>query len=375
MRTIWRCRHGISAVSTAHGYPFMRLPSLEPIYPSSYTAQMAHLHDSGYKYLFSHAELVQELLETFAPPGVSELLDYTTLRLENGNYVTPAMKPRADDLVWSVELQGRRIYLYLLLEFQSTPDDSMPARMLQYVAALYDHLLRSKAVDIADGLPPVLPIVLYNGDARWRQSSELYSLIRPHPPVLKPFQPQLKFWLLDEGAFPAAELEDMQRVMAAIFCFEHTPDTAAAKRAIRSLADAIAKSPFKQRLDRVLAHWVKYRLETRMPGLNTPDAEELTRGIKMLETNIDRWEAQAIAKGMQQGIQQGMQRGIQQGMQQGMQLGEALLLQRQLTRRFGELSAAQQARLAAATPAQLETWGDRVLDAASLDEVFGDTRH
>ena len=95
----------------------------------------------------------------------------------------------------------------------------------------------------------------------------------------------------------------------------------------------------------------------------------------MLETNIDRWEAQAIAKGMQQGIQQGMQRGIQQGMQQGMQRGEALLLQRQLTRRFGELSAAQQARLAAATPAQLETWGDRVLDAASLDEVFGDTRH
>ena len=159
--------------------------------------------------------------------------------------------------------------------------------------------------------------------------------------------------------------------MAAIFCFEHTPDTAAAKRAIRNLADAIAKSPFKQRLDRVLARWVKYRLETKMPGLNTPDADELTRGIKMLETNIDRWEAQAIAKGMEQGIQQ----GLQQGVQQGMQLGEALLLQRQLIRRFGELSAAQQARLAAATPAQLEIWGDRVLDAQSLDEVFGDTRH
>ena len=87
----------------------------------------------------------------------------------------------------------------------------------------------------------------------------------------------------------------------------------------------------------------------------------------MLETNIDRWEAQAIARGIQQ--------GMQQGVQQGMQLGEALLLQRQLTRRFGELSAAQQAKLAAATPAQLEIWGDRVLDAASLDEVFGDTRH
>lgn len=70
-----------------------------------------------------------------------------------------------------------------------------------------------------------------------------------------------------------------------------------------------------------------------------------------------------------------MQQGIQQGMQQGMQQGEALLLQRLLTRRFGALSATQLASIAAATPAQLETWGDRVLDAKSLDEVFGDMRH
>ena len=344
---------------------------------------MAHLHDSGYKYLFSHAELVQELLEAFAPPGVSALLDYTTLRLENGNYVTPAMQPRADDIVWSVELQGQRIYLYLLLEFQSTPDDSMPARMLQYVAALYDHLLRSKAVDIADGLPPVLPIVLYNGDARWRQSSELYDLIRVHPQVLKAFQPRLKFWLLDQGAFAASDLEAMHRVVAAIFCFEHTPDTAAAKQAIRNLADAVAQSPFKQRIDRVVARWIKYRLQRKMPGLTVPDAEELTKGMEMLETNIDRWEAQAIAKGvqqgmlqgMQQGMQQGIQKGMQKGIQQGMQQGEALLLQRLLTRRFGVLSATQLASIAAATPAQLETWGDCVLDAKSLDEVFGDTRH
>jgi flagellar biosynthesis/type III secretory pathway protein FliH len=100
-----------------------------------------------------------------------------------------------------------------------------------------------------------------------------------------------------------------------------------------------------------------------MPGLAVPDAEELTKGMDMLETNIDRWEAQAIAKGMQQ------------GMQQGIQQGEALLLQRQLTRRFGVLPAARLASIAAATPAQLETWGDRVLDAKSLDEVFGDMRH
>ncbi len=328
---------------------------------------MAHLHDSGYKYLFSHAELVQELLEVFAPPGVSDLLDYSTLRLESGNYVTPAMKPRSDDVVWSVELQGERIYLYILLEFQSTQDPTMPARMLQYVAALYDHLLRSKAAGALEGLPPVLPIVLYNGDARWEQSTELYDLIRTHPQVLKAFQPRLRFWLLDEGAFEPTQLEEMRRVVAAIFRFEHTPDVEAAKRAIRNLSAAVALSPFKQRIDRVVMRWIKYRLQSKMPGLTLPEAEELLEGTTMLETNIDRWKAQAVAEGLQQ--------GVLQGVQQGMQQGEGVLLLRLLTRRFGVLPEWVKPRLVQANTESLEAWGDRVLDAKSLEEVFGDVLH
>ena len=68
--------------------------------------------------------------------------------------------------------------------------------MMQYVAALYDHLVRSKAIDPANGLPPVLPMVIYNGDARWNGSPEIFDLIQPHPAALTPFQPRLRFWLL-----------------------------------------------------------------------------------------------------------------------------------------------------------------------------------
>ena len=58
------------------------------------------------------------------------------------------------------------------------------------------------------------------------------------------------------------------------------------------------------------------------------------------------------------------------GMEKGMEKGEALILQRQLTRRFGPLSSTLLARIAAADITQLEEWGDRVLDAPSLDDVF-----
>jgi len=56
--------------------------------------------------------------------------------------------------------------------------------------------------------------------------------------------------------------------------------------------------------------------------------------------------------------------------QKGIEKGEALLLQRLLVRRFGPLPSDVVAQLGSATTTQLERWGDRVLDAASLDDVF-----
>ena len=70
--------------------------------------------------------------------------------------------------------------------------------------------------------------------------------------------------------------------------------------------------------------------------------------------------------------QKGIQKGKQEGLQEGLQKGEGLLLQRQLARRFGPLPDAVLQRIAAASITELELWGDRVLDAASLDDVFRD---
>ena len=50
--------------------------------------------------------------------------------------------------------------------------------------------------------------------------------------------------------------------------------------------------------------------------------------------------------------------------------GERKVLRRQLVRRFGELSAEVEARLAAASDVEIETWADRILDAATLEEVL-----
>lgn len=328
---------------------------------------MAHRHDTGYKFLFSHAELVQELLEVFAPPGVSGLLDYASLRRETGSFVTPAMKRREDDIVWSMELKadgegrGQRIYLYLLLEFQSTIDRGMPLRMMQYVAALYDHLVRSQAVKLKDGLPPVLPIVLYNGDKRWKPSPEIFDLIQPHPAALTEFQPRLKFWLLDEGRFAPEYLEGLQRVMAAIFLVEQTGESLdAVKRAIRHFGQTLANSPRRARIDKALIDWLHQRTNQKLPMLKLSETEDLLEMTNMLETNIERL------------MKRERQEGVLLGRLEGRLEGESALIERLIVKRFGPLSDDTRARLAAASAEQLEAWAERILDATTLAEVFGD---
>ena len=65
------------------------------------------------------------------------------------------------------------------------------------------------------------------------------------------------------------------------------------------------------------------------------------------------------------------QENRQKNRQKGRQEGEAKFLIRQLTRRFGELPAAVHEQIAIADSDALERWGDLVLDARSLKDVFG----
>ncbi|MGE0708199.1 MAG: DUF4351 domain-containing protein [Planctomycetota bacterium] len=58
--------------------------------------------------------------------------------------------------------------------------------------------------------------------------------------------------------------------------------------------------------------------------------------------------------------------------QEGELEGERRLLLRQLRKRFGSLPADVEARIVAASEAELEQWAERVLSAQSLEGVFED---
>jgi predicted transposase YdaD len=72
------------------------------------------------------------------------------------------------------------------------------------------------------------------------------------------------------------------------------------------------------------------------------------------------------------GKDEGLAQGLAQGRLEGRLEGEAKLLLRQLALRFRTVPDGVAARVRSASEAELERWGERVLTAASLDEVFAD---
>lgn len=330
-----------------------------------YNRRMAHDHDSSYKYLFSRPELVRDLIAGFIPDDWLHSLDYSTLEKLPNEYVSDDFRRRADDIIWRVRAGEEWVYLYFMIEFQSGVDRYMALRVMTYLGLFYQDLV-SRGDILADGrLPPVLPIVLYNGDSAWRAPYDIHDLIPPVPGLVEQFKPHVRYFLIDEHAHSDSELASQKNLVAALFRFEHTASPEKLPELVGLLREWLADQP---ELGKMMARWLRATLRRKTGStIVLPELDDLQELKIMLAERMAKWE--------QEKEMQWMQQGMQKGMQQGKLEGEALALQRLLTKRFGSLSPSLRGKISAANTEQIETWFDAAIDAPDLETVFGSTQH
>jgi predicted transposase/invertase (TIGR01784 family) len=303
--------------------------------------------------------MVIDLLKGFVhEPWVNEL-DFNTLEIVSGSYITDDLRSREDDIIWKVRYQQRWIYLYLLIEFQSTIDPFMAVRMCSYTMLLYQDLIKSKQIKNREKLPPVFPLVLYNGNKRWNSSTQLSDLIIDFPSGFGQYRPQFEYQLLDEGTFQLSELKPLKNLVAAIFSLENAGSREDVTHVIDNLIQWL-KSPDQDRLRRNLIVWMK-RVLFSGKGMN-----ETIQAINSLE-EIRTMLSERVAEWNKEWIQQGLEKGLEKGLN-----NEKTLLLRQIRRRFGEETAfkAQATTMAIESPDTLEIIGDYIIDCANGEEFL-----
>jgi predicted transposase YdaD len=307
-------------------------------------------HDHSYKLLFSHPEMVRDLLDGFVREDWLAQIDYASLEKVSCQYVTDDLRERADDIVWRVRWGEGGSSIYLLLEFQSTIDVSMALRILTYVGLLYQDLIKAAHYPSEGPLPAVLPIVLYNGSTRWHAAEDLSSLIQSDPHALTPYQPRVRYLLLDERHYPDSEMPQRRNLVAAVFRLENSRTHADVDAVVGQLMEWLSSAEH-QSLRRAFGVWIGKVILARFPGMEMSTMDELQEIRAEIAERYRVWGEQIKHEGHQQ--------------------GEAQVLLVLLRKRFGALPEAVTIRVKNAPVDQVESWAEELLDAASLDALFG----
>ena len=113
-------------------------------------------HDNGYKRLFSHPEMVADLLRGFVREDWVRELDFSTLERVSGSYVTPELRSRESDVVWRARWgEGTAGSMSTCSSNSSrSVDPFMALRVLVYVGLLYQDLVKHRQLTTAGKLPP-----------------------------------------------------------------------------------------------------------------------------------------------------------------------------------------------------------------------------
>ena len=176
-----------------------------------------NIHDSGYKKLFSNRTIFRQLLETFVNQEWVHSLNFDKCEPLDKSFISEHYKETESDLIYKVQFHDREVYIYILIEFQSTVDPFMALRVLNYITNFYmDFLVNNSGVN---KLPAVFPIVLYNGSAPWTAPVNLSALIEQTPPLGK-FALDFQYFLIAENEYSQEALLKIRNIVSTLFLAE-----------------------------------------------------------------------------------------------------------------------------------------------------------
>ena len=309
------------------------------------------IHDRGYKYLLSFKKIFQQLIEGHVKEEWKDKLDFSKSKRIEKSFIFEAFEAQESDILYKVPLIGanKDVYLYVLIEHQSSVDFSMAFRVMQYIMRFWFDYYKNTEKSLRSRkdfrLPPVFPIVLYNGDNRWTAATSLREIVE-HGEIFGDYIPNVNYHLIDIPRTDIEMLKEKRDVLSAIFLLEHDIKREIFPRVWEEAVELVrTETDFE--IWKAGAIWCRMFLESQYPEELRPLADKLkfaeaTEGnkeevISMLKQMPQRLVDYGMQKGIQKGIQKGMQEGIQKGIQKGMQEGIQKGIIRGLRKKFGEV--------------------------------------
>ena len=361
------------------------------------------LHDAAWKRLYSFTVMPRDLLAGFVPREWVGNLDLSTLEPWPGDLVSDGLRARHADRVWRVRRRDRRGFVLVTVEFQSRVDRTMPApeclcrgavRVLEYSTLLYQELLRNKELRRVaraeseskdrkgrrrrvkpEPLPPILPIVLHHGTARWWAGEDVAGVCAPSGKALAPYQPAQRYFLLDIGAY-TEPLPEEPNLMAALIRVAHCRSAEPVEEMVKMLLARERALGEEGLLGAFLVWYEQVRRRHDLPKVDMSILDDLNKGKTMrnevMTKEAERWAAQRFAERAAPLVERSRVEGLAEGRTEGRTEGQAAVICRLAARKFGRETAERLAeRLAEVEdPERVVEVGEWLLECDNAEELL-----
>ncbi|MFM2416238.1 MAG: hypothetical protein RL385_961 [Pseudomonadota bacterium] len=317
-------------------------------------------HDTLFRYAFERPEIAEGELRSVLPPAVVNALDFATLRLEPGSLVDPERATLESDLLYRVQLASQDAFVFVLFEHQSSEDSMMPFRMARYMLRIWERWLRTPEAPPAR-VPVIIPLVLSNAERAWFAPRSMRALYAAPEHVLDALGPHLLDVTIRLDDLPA---QDAAAIKARAHLHNFGRLALFALQRSRTAPDFVAE----------LAVWIDL---VRDLVRTSQGLEDFTLLIRYIHYPADfapgslRALVRSLGHGIEETTMTAADRLRAEGKAEGEAKGEAKLLLKLLALRFGPLPDSAVARVMGASEEERMGFTERVLTAASLNDVLG----
>lgn len=281
-------------------------------------------HDKFCRSSMSNLRVAREFFETYLPEHIRKRINFSTLELKKDSFIDKNLRSHSSDLLYSVEIDDKPAYLYLLIEHQSTSDPLMPFRLLKYIVLGMDQFLKEHG---GEELPLIYPIVLYNGKKPYAHSTDLFTLFNENEALAREvfLQP---FHLVDLNEIPDEALKQRTWLGILLLCLKHSVRVDLLRWA-ESIANSLCIIEQEGGTDYANATFIYLLTTGAVTDLklftDITDKHLSPKLEKNMKTIAQQLEERGLQKGLQQGLQQGLQKGLKKLQKEKINIAKKML--------------------------------------------------
>jgi predicted transposase/invertase (TIGR01784 family) len=272
--------------------------------------------DRPYKIIFSNPEIVKELITKYFDSDWVRDVDFSTLQKLPTEIIGEELDETRDDVIWQVNFRDTKLYIVLLIEFQSTSDAFMSARILSYIGNLYLEIIRTEKITSNQKLPPVFPLVVYNGQEAWKAAKSFKEIVYCPYKSLNKYIPDVFYELFEEREV-FKKISDPQLLIDLLVSIEFCNDPDSMKKLVSQLCDLADKSPSVNQLLRGFRLLIKKGLlrsskHTKELCFDWDDTSSPQEAKNMLEQTMKKWADNYYTEGIEKGVKKGDKKAKEQ---------------------------------------------------------------